>query len=734
MNKKWCFLVLVIIIVLTTGCQSPVSRQEKDNITAFAYAYGLVRWFHPSDESQTIDWDQFALYGVKEVMECRSETELQQRLEVLFLPIAPGISFNNKDVAPDTTKWIPSDTTGFLPVTWQHYGAELGIQSNYYLSKRTNRPHVSKNINKLAIHGYFPAAEYKGHDIRMHIKIRIHPSNENFNVYPILTQVEGAPVFLCAENHNPLPGNNSWQNHEQRYTVDKKEGDIHWGIYTDGEGSLSIEEIVVFDETEQKAIRDLKFMDSNTFNSYDVRRNFLYEYTLNQHSLTITTKNIIFDRIPDMGSYDQRKIGKNLYMNTPVILYGTKDQTYPSGDKKALENLNEQLKNFIPTEKQKELADIVVAWNGIKYFSPYLSELPVDWDNELTNTLQMVIDSKEDSYNLRPFQLMMAKLEDGHVHIIDYNSDASGNHYPSYRLPFQSEMIRGQIIVTNPFDRVFKRGDIVLEINKENALKIYENYRSVISGSDQHKTAKANPNFHYAYKEGVLLDIKIDRDGKTHDCKVRALFIGDCPVNLREAQRWVNDSILYLNLGRIQFDEVAESIRKRKTNQTIIFDVRDYSAFLFRYIIPLLAEPGETLPENRDISIIPEIYLPQTPVVLDTLRPIEPPTPDRKNIFLINENDISNFEATLDYIRYAGLGYLVGNNTAGCCGMVNTIQLPGKRGVVFTGSKYLSNMGPNHYYYRTGIKPDCLVEPSIEQIKQGADAILEKAIEIAERN
>ena len=115
----------------------------------------------------------------------------------------------------------------------------------------------------------------------------------------------------------------------------------------------------------------------------------------------------------------------------------------------------------------------------------------------------------------------------------------------------------------------------------------------------------------------------------------------------------------------------------------------------------------------------------------DTLSLVSPKTPYLKNIFLINSSNISHLEETLDYIRYAGLGYFVGSNTAGCSGMINLIPLPSGGEVVFTGAKSLSQMGAEHYYYRVGIKPDYFIEETIDDIMQERDAVLEKALEIA---
>ena len=134
------YILFVFLVIILHSCNYTDSQREY-NLNSFAHTYGLVRWFHPSEEATKIDWDKFALYGVKEVIDCRSKEELQQKLEELFLPIAPTISFSNKPEGfnyDDYTLSLPANKDDLLPIFWQHSGVDLGIWSNNYVSKRAN--------------------------------------------------------------------------------------------------------------------------------------------------------------------------------------------------------------------------------------------------------------------------------------------------------------------------------------------------------------------------------------------------------------------------------------------------------------------------------------------------------------------------------------------------------------------------------------------------------------------
>jgi len=114
---------------------SPAESQKIQNLRAFAKLYGYVKYFHPSDEASSIDWDKFAIYGVKQVKDSKDSKELKNALEGLFLPIGPTIQIYTSDQKPeDPMKHVPDDTSGLKIVAWQHEGVGLLMGPEPYKS------------------------------------------------------------------------------------------------------------------------------------------------------------------------------------------------------------------------------------------------------------------------------------------------------------------------------------------------------------------------------------------------------------------------------------------------------------------------------------------------------------------------------------------------------------------------------------------------------------------------
>ncbi len=100
--KKIIFILSITLLVITS-CKQEQKQDEVSNLKTFAKAYGYVKYFHPSDESSKIDWNNFAAYGADEIIKCNSQTEVIKTLNDLFRPIAPSIIFTETNQDYDFT-------------------------------------------------------------------------------------------------------------------------------------------------------------------------------------------------------------------------------------------------------------------------------------------------------------------------------------------------------------------------------------------------------------------------------------------------------------------------------------------------------------------------------------------------------------------------------------------------------------------------------------------------------
>lgn len=150
MHLKSKLFILIFSIILN-GCFKEVKNDFKpkvlDNLVTLAKVYGIVKYFHPSDEAYHLDWDKFAIYAAEEVLKCEHQEEFISLLDSLFIPIMPSLQSNILE-AKETN----------MQIYWQHKGVSFGMENSTgtYLSKRiisngtedtiSSRPYLGETI------------------------------------------------------------------------------------------------------------------------------------------------------------------------------------------------------------------------------------------------------------------------------------------------------------------------------------------------------------------------------------------------------------------------------------------------------------------------------------------------------------------------------------------------------------------------------------------------------------
>ena len=104
----------------------------------------------------------------------------------------------------------------------------------------------------------------------------------------------------------------------------------------------------------------------------------------------------------------------------------------------------------------------------------------------------------------------------------------------------------------------------------------------------------------------------------------------------------------------------------------------------------------------------------------------------QKVVVLVNELSQSQAEYTAMAFRAGDKTTVIGSTTAGADGNVSRIDLPGGMRTMISGIGVYYPDGTETQ--RVGIVPDIEVKPTIEGIKNGQDEVLEKAVELINKN
>lgn len=735
--KKIGLVLGLLFAPVVLLCAENEDSVSVENAKMFADLYGIARWFVPSDEAQSVDWDKFAIAGLYEVSRCRTDKELHGAMNRLFSPIIPMFCINKREYGSSELKryYKKNANKGLDTVRWQHSGGELSYISNYYTSKRINRPYASKNLGKFAFFGYFPASGYAD---TVKIKVTAKANGVGLpNVYLHLDSYDDVEGYLKSLYDNEIRpeavSGEKFVSLEKSFPVHdvKSYTDILWGVYIEGNGKLLIKDISVEDSNGNCGLK-MDFSDKNVFrNSFYLFNHSNYCYDVENGSLSIECKDYVF-RNDEARSVVNLEISEGVYAHVPVMLYGDRDRTYPATDTCGyFEWIDDLYAEGVKNKAVAELADISVMWNAVRYFSPYLAEQKIDWDSEFLSAARKVNAGISGEAALRQ---MMAALNDAHVGYQKNEVISEVNVFPACLA-----VIGDTVVIKESYDSGLKPGDMLMSVNGENVSDKIKYLFSLESCRDAVKASRLAVFDPYRVENGDTVAMcKVKRNGTESDIVVRTISENKYFENYyikfytdkKYSSRWLSDNVCYINTLNTSLADVADLLKDRKSDDYVIFDIRNGSYWLIRYLIGYITD-------NQEFSYAQEPYVPEIAYPEMIVAPASSVTGiaghavDKHNIFLINAGVISNQETFLDLLRYNGLCYLIGESTAGITGRANGVELPSGLTVYFTGERFYSCGGKEGDFFKKGIEPDLRVSFALEDYLTGRDPQIEAAIDIA---
>lgn len=748
--KKFLLSLFLLTIVISSY------SQDKKNIEyqkAFAKTYGYVKYFHPSDEASSIDWDQFAIYGASNVDKCKSEIELLKTLRTIFEPIAPSIKFSlEEDNANyDLQTITPKDSTNYELTYWQHKGVSLGMTNNGkpYYSTRINRNFEIDYSSAFGnITGSLEASIYSGKQFKYSGWVKLEKSSEGTgNLWFRVNKSDGTVGFFQNMANSPIV-ENEWRQYEITGTIDSLASKLVFGCFLRGKGKLLLDDMQLAYKDggewhpiplgnsgfEGKGITEggqWKYSGSGyAFDVSEIDKKEGYKSATIKYQGNIEkgkgTK--LFDQHPKFGDLIRKKIGKNIFCQIPIALYSTEEHTYPKSNKENLNMLQNELKNSSNknTDLELRLGNVINVFNVFKHFYPYYDVINIDWTKEFEKALYKSYTDSTEKDHLITLQKFTSSLKDGHIRVSSKNMDR-------FVPPIAWEWIENKLIITDIYDDNIKNlaiGDEVLKIDGQSSVDFFNEVNSKISaGTEGWLKYRAQTESLYGPHDSKLVieilnkSIELSRD--------QDIYQADRQNSIKKiTYKKINKDVFYLNLDRVNMDTINVLLPKLKDHKAIIFDLRGYPKGNHGVISHLL----KTKDTTKGWMQVPQIIYPDQENIVSwenyewMLETAKPYLGDKQIIFITDGRAISYAESFMGYIEGYKLGTIVGQPTAGTNGNVNPFELPGGYRLSWTGMKVLKHNGAQHH--AIGVTPDVYVKKTIAGVKGGKDEFLEKAIEL----
>ncbi|MCK4235177.1 hypothetical protein KAX75_12170 [candidate division WOR-3 bacterium] len=744
--KIYFILCVACIFTFLSSCKtvqiSSGETQEIQNLRAFAKLYGYVKYFHPSDEASAIDWDKFAIYGVKKVKNAKDREELKVILEELFLPVGPTIQIYSVDERPRNFKeMLQKDTNGLKVVAWQHLGFGLGNRS-LYKSMRLNRTRENQ-MRYWLVRKIIEAVEYRAKEIKLEAFVRANVTGAgNQGQLELCVILENGEIGFSDDMKDRPITSKKWQAYEIVGKVDDDAESILLGCFLSGVGQVWVDKIQLSIKNENSEWVPIE-IENQGFEEEDENKKPLFWVSGGGVGYTgkITTENPydgnrclkieyegkLFEEYPKVGEVVDKLLDSGLCCQIPLALYSDENGTVGKDKLDSFDNFSSKLDSLsidklTADDEYLRLGDVVIAWNVFQHFYPYFDVVRVDWDKELTNFLKRAMTDETERDFLYTIRKLVARLQDGHGRVFHKIIDKQAG------FPFLVDWIENQVIIVASEDTTkFKRGDIIVSIDGIEAKQAVLNEEEYFSGSPQWKRYKSLTRFGYG-DEGTLAELVIKRDDETFAVEVERNYKDEITEHRKQNIEELEDGIFYVNMDKARMYEIRERLDELASAKGVIFDMRGYPVYSYDVIYHLLKEPDTV----RAWFKAPRIIYPDYENVnfegySKGWRPKQPQIKG-KIVFLMYGGTISAAETIMSYIEHYKLATIVGQASAGTNGSVVSFDIPGDIKIRFTGAKVVKPDGSN--YHLIGIKPTVPVERTIQAVIEGRDEFLEKALEV----
>ncbi|WP_163432073.1 S41 family peptidase [Flavobacterium sp. xlx-214] len=422
----------------------------------------------------------------------------------------------------------------------------------------------------------------------------------------------------------------------------------------------------------------------------------------------------------------------NAFAIIPTIVYANEKGTLPETNPTNLQHfINEmEASNSGSFTKETSLTNAIILWNAFRHFYVYQEDLNIKWDALLHQLLKDAYHAHTIENHILVLEKFLTHFKDGHIRI-NHNT-LIPSYENTYCTPINFAFVNNTLVVKDTKDTFkgnIKKGTIITEINNTPTHVFVDSVSQYVSGSEQFKRVKVLRRINEG-KLNSTLKIKTNDDIEIQLLRNTSYKENEdfYKSNLHEKHKEVTKDIYYINLSKIDDQEIDALIPTINQYRGLIIDNRNYPKDtrhrLFSYftVNDTAKWLGNTVVLNPDYKGVKQTFnsyalnKKKANIMLTT-----------KNVMLINENTISNGELLAQLFKHYHLATIIGKPSAGTNGNINDLKLLHNFSIIFTGLKV---QNPNEtVFHAVGVYPDIEVYETVNDIKNNKDVYLQDGIE-----
>lgn len=378
-------------------------------------------------------------------------------------------------------------------------------------------------------------------------------------------------------------------------------------------------------------------------------------------------------------------------------------------------------------------------WNAVQYYFPYKNLIEEDWKNVLKEFIPKINNATtETKYTLTLLELIV-RINDTHANVYGSNKilkDYLGINYAAPGIKF----IEDKAVITYFHDEKFGKeteleiGDVISKINNKSVESIIKSNLKLTSASN-YPTKLRNIARDLLRTNDSLINIEFIRDKVLYNKTLKTYSTKEINVwSLISVTdtcfKFVAKDIGYINNGSLKPAYLPELWKEIQNTKGLVIDNRNYPSYdTFGLLNYLYSEKKQFVKLTGGSYFTPGLFTFQT--FYDEGKENKD-FYKGKVVILVNEISQSTSEFCAMAYRQSPNAIVIGSTTAGADGSMTFFNLPGNIKTAFSGVGVYYPDGRETQ--RIGIVPDIEVKPTIEGIKNGRDELIEKAIEVINKN
>lgn len=369
-------------------------------------------------------------------------------------------------------------------------------------------------------------------------------------------------------------------------------------------------------------------------------------------------------------------------------------------------------------------------WNIVNYFSPNKHLVDQPWDTVLPEFIPKVLQTTNElKYKLLMVELI-GKLQDSHANAWGFDKTLHEYHGEN-TVQVELQYIQNQFVVVKSHQKepLLQVGDIITKVN---GVLVAD---WVVQKENEYPGSNIPTQFRDRCRNLLRTNLKslpitVERNGSLLELNLptEATFYYE---DTTPSSKILQNDIGYLYPGTLKRGEIDTIMEGFLDKKGIVIDFRCYPSdfILFKlgnYLYPKkvdFAKFSEGSIEQPGLFV----YRKGTPVGKSNAKAYK-----GKVVVLVNDETQSSAEYHCMALRAAPNVTIIGSTTAGADGNVSKLYLPGGVLTMISGIGVYYPDGTETQ--RVGIVPDVECKPTIQGIREGKDELLEKAIELIQKN